>query len=128
MQTTRSASNNRVGLFARCLQFYHLREEDNRGEDVLILFITTTRKLEEEKYSEYDNRLEEDNLEEDKDEDRNVPFYNTTKSCINLERIKKKTVSTRPREKTKKRKNNDARDSYQDDDDDDLLYKKSDQG
>ena len=34
------------------LQFYHLREEDNRGEDVLILFITTTRKLEEEKYSE----------------------------------------------------------------------------
>ena len=33
------------------LQFYHLPEEDDRGEDILLLLRTTTRKL-EEKYSE----------------------------------------------------------------------------
>jgi putative MATE family efflux protein len=79
MQTTRSASNNRVGLFARSSA---VLSSSSRRRQPRRRHFTTTSKNNDAKtrggkvFRAHDKRREEDNLEEeeDKEEDRNVPF------------------------------------------------------
>ena len=75
MQTTRSASNNRVGLFARSSAVLSSSRRRQRRRRHFNTINTNDAKTRGKVFRAYDKRREEDNLEEDKeDEDRNVPF------------------------------------------------------
>ena len=74
MQTTRSASNNRVGLFARSSAVLSSSRRRQPRRRHFTTIKNNDAKTRGKVFRAYDKRREEDNLEEDKEEDRNVPF------------------------------------------------------